>query len=219
MLARLPFGRPSHATVVAYLALFVALGGTSAVALSGSNTVFSDDIADDTFNSPSEGQGGLVASDLRAGSVTGSEVADSSLTGNDVFDNTIGGADVTNSSLTGADIATNSVSGVDIINLTGLDVINGTLNDEDIAKGTFVDFTADIGVVPARDCVERFVSGVDAQGDHLLLTPEIASTERAIIYSATYARFSELAAIQACNPTNADIDEGLAVFNLLVIGA
>lgn len=37
--------RPSHATVVAYVALFVALGGgTTAVALSGHNTVQSDDI-------------------------------------------------------------------------------------------------------------------------------------------------------------------------------
>ena len=37
--------RPSHATVVAYVALFVALGGgTTAVALNGSNTVQSDDL-------------------------------------------------------------------------------------------------------------------------------------------------------------------------------
>src|SRR5947199_315298 len=39
-----PGRRASHATIVAYLALFVALGGT-ATALSGRNSVFSDDIA------------------------------------------------------------------------------------------------------------------------------------------------------------------------------
>ena len=38
------FRRPSHATLVAYLALFVALGGTAAVALPGKNSVESDDI-------------------------------------------------------------------------------------------------------------------------------------------------------------------------------
>ena len=36
--------RPSHSTIVAYLALFVALGGTAAVALPGSNSVDSGDI-------------------------------------------------------------------------------------------------------------------------------------------------------------------------------
>src|SRR5688500_13510741 len=93
--------RLSFANVTSVLSLFVALGGTSAVALTGSNTVFSDDIANDTFNSPTEGQGGLTASDLRAGSVGNSEVADGSLTGQDVFNNTISGADITNGSLTG----------------------------------------------------------------------------------------------------------------------
>jgi hypothetical protein len=116
--------------VFAVLALFVALGGTSAVALSGSNTVFSDDIANDNFNSPTEGQGGLVASDLRAGSVAGSEVADGSLTGNDVFNNTIAGADITNGSLTGADVFDNTIGGADVTNnsLTGSDVNEASLN-------------------------------------------------------------------------------------------
>lgn len=36
--------RPQHSTIVAYLALFVALGGTAAVALPGTNTVNSGDI-------------------------------------------------------------------------------------------------------------------------------------------------------------------------------
>ena len=61
--------------VIALIALFVSLGGTAA-ALSGSNTVFTDDIANDT--QPASGgnpAGGLVAPDLRAGSVGTSEVA------------------------------------------------------------------------------------------------------------------------------------------------
>jgi hypothetical protein len=131
MLRILARRRPSHATVVAYLALFVALGGTSALALSGSNTVFSDDIANDNFNSPTEGQGGLVASDLRAGSVGGSEVADSSLTGTDVFNNTISGADITNGSLSGADVFDNTIGGADVTNnsLSGSDI-----NESSLAK-------------------------------------------------------------------------------------
>jgi hypothetical protein len=60
--------RPSHATVVAYVALFVALtGGTTAVALSGSNTVQSDDL----------GPGAQVkAEDVAANAVDGQDVKD-----------------------------------------------------------------------------------------------------------------------------------------------
>jgi hypothetical protein len=72
--------RPSHATVVAYLALFVALGGgTTAVALNGTNTVQSDDL----------GPGAQVKAP-------------------DVADNAINSRDVLNESLTGADIKNQS---------------------------------------------------------------------------------------------------------------
>jgi hypothetical protein len=73
------------------LALFLVLTGGSAYALSGSNTVFTDDIANDTFNSPTQGQGGLVAADLRPNSVGTSEVALNSLTGSDINEATLTG--------------------------------------------------------------------------------------------------------------------------------
>jgi hypothetical protein len=77
---RIQFRRPSHATVVAYLALFVALGGgTTAVALSGTNTVQSDDL----------GPGAQVRAP-------------------DVADNAVGSRDVINESLTGRDIKNQS---------------------------------------------------------------------------------------------------------------
>jgi hypothetical protein len=68
--------RPNHATVVAYIALFVALGGgTTAVALSGSNTVQSDDL----------GPGSQVkAPDVAANAVNGADVVNESLTGADI---------------------------------------------------------------------------------------------------------------------------------------
>jgi hypothetical protein len=66
--------RPSHATVVAYVALFVALtGGTTAVALSGQNTVQSDDL----------GPGAQVAAaDIRANAVGSNHISDESIRGN-----------------------------------------------------------------------------------------------------------------------------------------
>jgi hypothetical protein len=71
--------RPSPAMVVALIALFVALGG-SAAALSGSNTVQSDDL----------GPGSQVtAPDVAANAVNGSDVVDNSIAGADVNEGTL----------------------------------------------------------------------------------------------------------------------------------
>jgi hypothetical protein len=78
-----------RSNIIGYIALFFALSTGSAVALSGSNTVFTDDIANDTFTSPTQGQGGLVAADLRPGSVGTSEATDNSLTGTDINESTL----------------------------------------------------------------------------------------------------------------------------------
>jgi hypothetical protein len=226
MLARLPFGRPSHATVVAYLGLFVALGGTSAVALSGSNTVFSDDIANDNFSS-AEGQGGLVASDLRAGSVTSSEVADGSLTGADVFDNTIAGADVTNNTLTTADIRDDTMLFGGLFSqdlragsVTSSEIADASLNDEDVGQATFVNLEVSIGVIAAQGCVYRQVTGVNAQGDHLLLTPNEDTVSGRVIYGAMLEPSQESIVIQACNLDDAfGVNDDTTKFNLLVFDA
>jgi hypothetical protein len=74
-------GRHIRSNLVGYIALFFALSTGSAVALSGSNTVFTDDIANDTV--PAGGgnpAGGLVAADLRPSSVGTSEVANGTVT-------------------------------------------------------------------------------------------------------------------------------------------
>jgi|SoiMethySBSTD1v2_1073268.scaffolds.fasta_scaffold02705_19 hypothetical protein len=83
--------RPSPAMVVALIALFVAMGGTAA-ALSGSNTVQSDDL----------GPGAQVKA---------ADVADNAVNGADVVDGSLGGADVKESSfglVPNASHATNS---------------------------------------------------------------------------------------------------------------
>jgi hypothetical protein len=81
----------TYANVMATIAVFLVLSGGTAVALSGSNTVFSDDIVDNQVYSADVrndalGGGGLGAVDLKPGSVGSSEVVDSSLTGADVRD-------------------------------------------------------------------------------------------------------------------------------------
>jgi hypothetical protein len=77
----------TFANVASAIALFIAISGGTAVALSGTNTVFTDDVADDT--QPASGgnpAGGLVAADLRPNSVGTSEAANNSLTGADIKD-------------------------------------------------------------------------------------------------------------------------------------
>jgi hypothetical protein len=90
---------------LALLALFLVLTGGTAYALTGSNTVFSDDIVNDQVMSSdiqddgihsidvrddTSTGGGLAAADLRQGSVGTSEVADDSLTGADVNESSLG---------------------------------------------------------------------------------------------------------------------------------
>ena len=85
----------TFANVASAIALFVALGGGTAVALSGSNTVFSDDIVNDQVRSADVRDdtlsgGGLAAVDLRSSSVGTSEVAANSLNGGDINESSLG---------------------------------------------------------------------------------------------------------------------------------
>jgi hypothetical protein len=104
----------TFANVASSIALFVALGGGTAVALNGSNTVFSDDIVDNAVRTADVRDdnlagGGLAASDLRAGSVGGSEVAADSLGAVDLAPGSVGSAEVADDSLAGVDVLDGSL--------------------------------------------------------------------------------------------------------------
>jgi hypothetical protein len=105
----------TFANVASAIALFVALSGGTAVALSGTNTVFTDDIANDT--QPAAGgnpAGGLVAADLRPNSVGSSEVTNFSLGNGDFLTGSVDTRVATNNSLTGADVADGSIASGDL---------------------------------------------------------------------------------------------------------
>jgi hypothetical protein len=74
MLSKLRRLRPSHATVVAYLALLVALGGTSYAAVT---------LSKNSVKSKHIGKGQVKRADLGAASVTSAKVADGTLLGAD----------------------------------------------------------------------------------------------------------------------------------------
>jgi hypothetical protein len=72
------FRLPSPAMAVAFLALFLVLGG-SAMALRGRNTVDSGDIRNNTVRGKDVRNATLTGRDIRNGSVRGGDVAESSL--------------------------------------------------------------------------------------------------------------------------------------------
>jgi hypothetical protein len=81
------------------LALFLVLTGGSAYALTGSNTVFSDDIVD----------GAVKQADVGSEAVGTDEVKNGALTANDVAPNSIGSGRIADGSLTPADLGASSV--------------------------------------------------------------------------------------------------------------
>src|SRR4051794_27118217 len=94
--------RPSPSMVVALVALFVALGGTSfaALVITGGNVR----------------NGSLTGADVKNASLTGTDVRNNKLTGRDVT--SLSGGDVKNGTLTGNDVRDDSLKGEDIVEST-----------------------------------------------------------------------------------------------------
>ena len=99
------------------------------------------------------------------------------------------------------------------------EVANGSLNDEDVGQAAFVNFAANIGTVDADTCVRRFVTGVNAQGDHWLLTPSDNNSDPRLDYSIQNHFDTESAAIVVCNHDSTSHTDGTTNFNLLVFDA
>jgi len=81
--------RPTPATAIALVALFVALSGT-AVALPGKNRVDSNDPKRGSVGTRAIANNSVRSSDIRTGNVRSSDVLNDSLTGDDILENTLG---------------------------------------------------------------------------------------------------------------------------------
>ena len=108
---QLKLRRPGHATVVAYLALFVALGGSAyAASHLGRNSVGTKQLK----------KNAVTAKKIKKNAVTGAKVKDRSLTGSDLADGTITGTKVADGSLSGVDIDQTSLTSVRASNVIGI---------------------------------------------------------------------------------------------------
>jgi hypothetical protein len=111
---------------VAYLALFVALGGTAYAAA----TIGTDDVINDSLLSEDIKNASLTGGDLREGTIGSGRVANDSLTSADVKDDTLRADDILNGTIGSSDIAANSLGGGRITDnsLKGTDIQESSLD-------------------------------------------------------------------------------------------
>jgi hypothetical protein len=100
--------RPSHTTVVAYLALFLALGAGTAFA--------ANQLAKNSVGPKQLKKNAVTGAKIKKDAVTGAKVKDGSLLGSDLADGTITGPKVADGSLSQSDfggtVKANNVTGV-----------------------------------------------------------------------------------------------------------
>jgi hypothetical protein len=149
--------RPSHATVVAYLALFVALGGTGAWATH--EVINSSDVVDESLRGVDiRGKDGTSTAAGINGTLTGADISgqparpsvgqpfvQGSLTTFDIKDGTLGASDLAAGSVGDSELAAgvvnNSKLGADAV--TGPKVLNDTLKGDDVDESSLVGVNAD----------------------------------------------------------------------------
>lgn len=103
--------RPRHATVVAYVAAFLALttGGAWAAAKVGSKG-----IKNNAIHSRHIANGSIRARDLHKGAVTGSKIAANAVTATKIAANAVTATQIAANSVSGAKVADGSLSGTDL---------------------------------------------------------------------------------------------------------
>ena len=83
--------RPSHATVIAYLALFVALGGTAIAASTlGKNTVGPKQLKKNAVTAPKVKNNAVTTEKVKDQAITGAKIKPGSLTGDQINAATLG---------------------------------------------------------------------------------------------------------------------------------
>jgi hypothetical protein len=129
--------KPSPAFVLAAIALFVALGGT-ATALSGTNTVFSDDIAPSNVHASDIGARQVKTSDIAPGNVKSSDIADGGVKATDIGLGTLR-ATASDTDNPPSDVVISSLA-------AGTDTVSATLDTRRFTVPAKVLATADLNI-------------------------------------------------------------------------
>ncbi len=132
-----------RSNVVGYISLFCfAMSGT-AMALDGTNTVFSDDIVNGEVSAADIGTGELTSGDILNGTIDQQDLANGAVGGANLITGSVSSPKVANDSLTNLDIAnTNSLAPADIGELGDAELGPGSVSTDEISDSTF--FAGDI---------------------------------------------------------------------------
>jgi hypothetical protein len=96
--------------VIAYVALFFALTGGTAFALTGSNTVFSDDITNGEVKTADIGGGEVRSPDILDSGVKATDIADGHVRSPEIADNAVGSSEIAPAAVDTSKIADNAVA-------------------------------------------------------------------------------------------------------------
>jgi hypothetical protein len=173
--------RPSHATVIAYLALFVALSGTAMavkkIGPSGlkKNAVTTKKIADSAVTTPKIANGAVSTQKLGDSAVTESKLAQDSVSGSKIQQAVIGTGKLRDAAVETDKIADLAVTTPKIGDsaVTGPKVADGSLGLLDVAAVVH-EALPDPPNIPTGQCDDApnvSVSGIQA-GDSLLVLPK-----------------------------------------------
>jgi hypothetical protein len=128
--------RPSHSTVVSYLALFVALGGSTAYA---ANTIGSDDVIDESLLSQDIKDGEVKTSDLKNSSVTSLKINNGSVLNAEIASNAVTGSKIASGAVTTGKLGATSVTVSKLAPdaLTRIDALPDVLPPGHTVRGTY----------------------------------------------------------------------------------
>jgi hypothetical protein len=150
---------------------------------------------------------------------TGGAYAANTVFSTDIVDGEVKTADIGNGEVKSTDVKDESLTTFDVSTFLGVDIVDGSLDDQDVGQTTFVALDALIGQVNANACSLRPVTGIDVQpGDHIIVTPQTSSADANLIYTAQYSGAGE-AIIKVCNPTTNNIEDLRSNLSLLVFDA
>src|SRR3954468_14440588 len=130
--------RPSHSTVVSYLALFVAVGTGGAYA---ANTIGSSDVIDESLLSQDLKNGEVKNADIGADAMTSSKLANGSVQNSD-----LGPDAVTTSKIKAGNVGTTDLAAGAV---TSAKVGDDSLTGDDVAESS-------LGPVPQADTLDGF---------------------------------------------------------------
>ena len=138
------FRRPSHGTITAYLALFIALGGTAYALERGSVT--SREIATGAVKRAEVASGGVGKAEIRVDAVAPSEIRRGAVRSDEIRTDAVGTEELSDDAVTAPKLAENAV--------LGEHVANGSLGLGDVAREV-VSVEFDPPLLNAGECVSE----------------------------------------------------------------